>query len=73
MDKHPLIPITYVNWDIVETDFLQFYGVEFIEPFGPIPKNSKFESCSVDWTTGTLECYEIGEVKETVKFKVIPV
>lgn len=68
MIKEKIFPISWGGWDRQDTLVFTFYDVLFHKKFGEIPINSHFDSITVDYGLGILECY--GEDGETIEFSV---
>lgn len=80
-----IFPFTFQGWDEAGGDYgdITFYDPEFTEDFGPIKKGETFDSVTILYCKGILECYRTSgpeneqrvtpiEVVHTIKLKVIP-
>jgi hypothetical protein len=73
--KEIIFPFQWEGWDSIDSLMNNYYGVEFLEDFGPFKAGEKLSSLSVDYGNGIIEAYnEAGtEVVKRVEWKAKPV
>jgi hypothetical protein len=52
-----VLPISWVDWDILDSMDFMFMDVVFTDNFGPIKKGTHFDSITVCFGDGILEIY----------------
>lgn len=64
------------DWAVLDTTHLVFYDVELVRQIGDYPVGTKFESASINYSTGELELWpdndENNKISVRLKLEVIP-
>lgn len=71
MTKHEVFPFEYDSWDQVDTEMFIFYGVVWLEQWGPFTKSQTHTSVVICFGEAVLETFKDanGPPVDKIKFK----
>ena len=62
-NQENIFPITWARWDEAGGDYgdIIFYDVIFTEDFGPVKKDTHYDTVAIEYKKATVTCANIGK------------